>query len=329
MSERVITMAEAVNEALAEEMARDNRVFLLGEDVGVYGGIFGATKGLLDKFGPERVRDTPISEAAIGGLAVGAALMGMHPVAEFMYEDFTLIAMDQIVNHAAKLHYMSAGSLSVPLVIRTQGGSGRGNAGQHSQSLEVWFAHIPGLIVIMPSTPYDAKGLLKAAIRDGNPVVFIEHKMMYRNRGVVPAGEYLLPIGKADVKRSGKDITVIATQWMVQRALDAAQTVAAEGISVEVIDPRTLRPLDKETILASVGKTHRVLVVHEAATFCGVGAEISAMIMEKGFDELDAPVVRLGGVDTPIPYSHNLEAAAVPTQEQITDTLRALAPGAL
>ena len=322
MSERVITMAEAVNEALAEEMDRDAKVFLLGEDIGVYGGIFGATKGLLDTFGPERVRDTPISEAAIGGMAVGAALMGMRPVADFMYEDFTLIAMDQIVNHAAKLHYMSAGALSLPLVIRTQGGSGRGNAAQHSQSLEAWFAHIPGLIVIMPSTPYDAKGLLKAAIRDDNPVVFIEHKMMYRDKGPVPAAEYVLPIGKADIKRPGADVTVIATQWMVQRALAAAEIVGGEGISVEVLDPRSLRPLDEEAILTSLRKTHRVLIVHEATKFGGIGAEISAMIMEKGFDELDAPVLRLGGADAPIPYAHDLEAAAIPGQMQIADTLR-------
>jgi acetoin:2,6-dichlorophenolindophenol oxidoreductase subunit beta len=329
MSERLITMAEAVNEALAQEMARDPRVFLLGEDIGVYGGIFGATKGLIEKFGPERVRDTPISEAAVAGLAVGAALMGMRPVAEFMYQDFTLIAMDQIVNHAAKLHYMSAGGLSVPLVIRTQGGSGRGNAAQHSQSLEAWFAHIPGLTVIMPSTPYDTKGLLKAAIRDDNPAIFIEHKMMYRDKGPVPEGEYIVPIGKADVKRSGSDVTVIATQWMVQRALRAAEAVATEDISVEVVDPRTLRPLDEETILASVRKTHRALIVHEATAFCGIGAEISAMIMEKAFDELDAPVLRLAGADTPIPYNHDLEAAAIPVYTQIADSIRAMVRGAL
>ena len=253
--------------------------------------------------------------------------MGMRPVADFMYEDFTLIAMDQIVNHAAKLPYMSGGALSLPLVIRTQGGSGRGNAAQHSQSLEAWFAHVPGLIVVIPSTPYDAKGLLKAAIRHDNPVVFIEHKMMYRDKGPVPAGDYLLPFGKADIKRSGNDVTVIATQWMVQRALRAAEDVAAEGISVEVLDPRTLRPLDEEAILTSLRKTGRVLVVHEATKFGGIGAEISAVIMERGFDYLDAPVLRLGGADTPMPYARDLEAAAIPSQTQIADALRAMMRG--
>ena len=326
MSERELTYAEAVREALAEEMARDPRVILLGEDVGVYGGVFTATRGLLERFGPERVRDTPISEAAIAGVGVGAALMGMRPVADIMYEDFTTISLDQIVNNAAKMRYMFGGQLKVPVVLRTQGGSGRGNGAQHSQSLEAWFAHVPGLVVIMPSTPYDVKGLLKSAIRDDNPVVFIEHKMLYlTTKGFVPEAEYTIPIGKADVKRVGSDVTVIVTSWMVPRALAAAETVASEGISMEVIDPRTLRPLDEESILESARKTGRVLVVHEAVKFGGLGAEIAAMIMEKAFDYLDMPVVRLAGVDAPIPYAAVLEEAAVPTTEGIVEAVRQMA----
>ena len=324
MSQRELTYAKAVYEALAEEMERDSKVFLLGEDVGVYGGVFTATRGLLERFGPERVRDTPISEAAISGVAVGAALMGMRPVAEIMYEDFITIATDQIVNNAAKMRYMFGGQVEVPMVLRTQGGSGRGNGAQHSQSLEAWFAHVPGLVVIMPSTPYDVKGLLKSAIRDDNPVVFIEHKMLYPTKGSVPDAEYTVPIGKADVKRVGSDVTVIVTSWMVPRALAAAETLTSEGASVEVIDPRTLRPLDEETILESVRKTGRVLIVHEAVKFGGIGAEIAARIMEKAFDYLDAPVTRLAGVDAPIPYAAVLEQAAVPTEEGIAEAIRRL-----
>ena len=323
MSQRELTYAQAVSEALAEEMARDPRVFLMGEDVGVYGGIFTATKGLLERFGAERVRDTPISEAAIVGAAVGAALMGMCPVVEIMYEDFTTIAMDQIVNNAAKMRYMLGAQVEVPVVVRTQGGSGRGNGAQHSQSLEAWFAHVPGLVVIMPSTPYDVKGLLKSAVRDDNPVVFIEHKMLYlTTKGLVPDTEYTIPIGKADVKRAGSDVTVIVTSWMVPRALAAAEQLASEGTSVEVIDPRTLRPLDEETILESVRKTGRVLIVHEAVKAGGIGAEIAAMIVEKAFDYLDMPVKRLAGVDAPIPYAAVLETAAVPTTEGIAEAVR-------
>jgi pyruvate dehydrogenase E1 component beta subunit len=290
----------------------------------VYGGIFTSTRGLLERFGPERVRDTPISEAAITGVAVGAALMGMRPVVEIMYEDFITIAMDQIVNNAAKMHYMFGGQVHVPMVVRTQGGSGRGNGAQHSQSLEAWFAHVPGLVVIMPSTPYDVKGLLKSAIRDDNPVVFLEHKMLYRAEGVVPETDYTIPIGKADIKRAGIDVTIVVTSWMVPRALAAAEELATEGTSVEVIDPRTLRPLDEETILASVRKTGRALVVHEAVKFGGIGAEIAAMIMEQAFDYLDAPVRRLAGVDIPIPYAAVLEQAAVPTTEEIVAAVQDL-----
>jgi len=250
--------------------------------------------------------------------------MGMRPVAEIMYEDLITIATDQIVNNAAKMRYMFGGQVEVPMVLRTQGGSGRGNGAQHSQSLEAWFAHVPGLVVIMPSTPYDVKGLLKSAIRDDNPVVFIEHKMLYRAEGLVPDTEYTVPIGKADVKRVGSDVTVIVTSWMVPRVLAAAEALASEGVSVEVIDPRTLRPLDEETILESVRKTGRVLVVHEAVKFGGIGAEIAAMIMEKAFDYLDAPVERLAGVDAPIPYAAVLEQAAVPTEEGIAEAIRRL-----
>lgn len=324
MSQRALTYAQAINEAFMEEMERDVSVFLMGQDVGVYGGVFAATRGLLERFGSDRVLDTPISEAAMAGTAVGAAMLGMRPVVEIMYEDFTLIAMDQLVNNAAKIRYMFDGQFKVPMVLRTQGGSGRGSSAQHSQSLEVWFAHIPGLVVIMPSTPYDAKGLLKSAIRDDNPVIFIEHKMLYSTRGVVPEDEYSLPIGKADVKRQGSDVTVIVTGWMVLRVLTAAKVLESEGISVEVIDPRTLRPLDKEPILESVRKTGRALVVHEAVKFCGIGAEISAIIMDEAFDYLDMPVMRLGAADTPIPYATVLEQQAVPTETNIIETIRGM-----
>jgi pyruvate dehydrogenase E1 component beta subunit len=323
MSGRTITYAQGLREALAEEMDRDPRVVVMGEDVGVYGGVFTVTRTLLERFGPQRVRDTPISEAALAGLAVGMAMMGMRPVVEIMYEDFVTIASDQLVNNAAKMRYMSSGNVGIPLVLRTQGGSGRGSAAQHSQSLEAWFAHVPGLVVIMPSTPDDARGLLKAAIRDDNPVVFLEHKMLYFTRGTIQA-EDCLPIGRADIKRPGTDLTLVATSWMVQKALAAAATASSEGVSVEVIDPRTLRPLDTETILGSVRKTKRALIVHEAPKFAGIGAEMAASIYDECFSDLDQPVVRLGGVEAPIPYSKSLEDIAVPSQAQIEDTIRAM-----
>jgi len=322
---RKLSYAQAVAEALNEEMTRDPDVFLMGEDIGRFGNIYGATRGLLEAFGKERVRDTPISEAAIVGAAVGASLLGMRPVVEIMYMDFMTIAADQIVNHAAKFRYMFGGSVELPLVIRTQGGTGTSNAAQHSQSLESWFMHTPGLHVVMPSTPYDAKGLLKASIREDNPVIFIEHKLLYKTWGPVPEEEYLIPLGQADVKREGKDITVVATSLMVQRALGAAEEVEKEGGSVEVIDPRTLSPLDEETILNSARKTGKVIVVHEACKTCGIGAEIAARIMEKAFDYMDAPVVRLGGLDIPVPYARNLEEASVPSQEQIVQAIRKVA----
>lgn len=321
----VLTYREAIREALREEMRRDERVFLLGEDIGVYGGIFAVTQGLLDEFGEERVRDTPISEAAIAGAAIGAAMVGMRPVAEIMFVDFTTIALDQIVNQAAKMRYMTGGKAKVPVVIRTTTGTGRRAAAQHSQSLEAWHAHVPGLKVVMPSTAADAKGLLKSAIRDDNPVIFIEHKLLYAQKGEVPEGEFLVPLGKADVKRQGSDVTVVATSLMVSRTLEAAERLAAEGISVEVIDPRTLRPLDIETICASLEKTGRLVIVHEACKFGGFGAEIAAQVMENAFFSLDAPPVRVCGADVPIPFSPVLEDAVVPSVEQIMEAVRQIA----
>lgn len=318
---REITYAQAIAEALAEEMKRDENVIIMGEDIGP-GGIFTATKGLREEFGEKRVRDTPISEAAIIGAALGASLMGMRTVAEIMYEDFMTIGSDQIVNHVAKIRYLFGDMMRCPLVIRTQGGSGRGNGAQHSQSLEVWFAHIPGLIVVMPSSPYDAKGLLKSAIRDDNPVIFIEHKMLYFTRGIVPGEEYLLPLNKAAIKREGDDVTVIATSLMVSRVMEAAKELNEHGIELEVIDAMVLNPLDKETMVESVQKTGKALVVHEACKSYGVGAEIAAVIMEQAFDYLDAPVVRLGGLDIPIPYGKSLEEASIPSVNQICESIR-------
>ena len=324
---KMMTYAQAVRSALTEEMDRDPNVLVLGEDVGAYGGVFTATRSLLDRFGEERVIDTPISEAAIAGVSVGMAMCGLRPVAEIMYEDFVTISLDQLVNNAAKMHYMFDGTVCVPMVLRTQCGSGRGSAAQHSQSLEAWFAHVPGLIVIMPSTPADARGLLKSAIRNDNPVVFIEHKMLYFTKGP-DTGSECIPIGKADVKREGSDVTVIATSWMVERALAAAERAREDGVGVEVVDPRTLRPMDTETILASVRKTRKAIVVHEAVRFGGIGAEIASTIMENLFSELDMPVVRLGGADVPIPYSAALEPHVVPTEEDIYAAINRMAGGA-
>jgi pyruvate/2-oxoglutarate/acetoin dehydrogenase E1 component len=315
---------EALNEALAEEMAADPRVFLLGEDIiDPWGGTFRVTEGLYTRFGAERVRETPISEAGIVGCAIGAALVGMRPVAEIMFLDFAAMAMDQIVNQAAKLRYMTGGQTSVPIVIRTAGGAGRASAAQHSQSLEAWFCHVPGLKVVMPSTPHDAKGLLKAAIRDPDPVLFIEHKMAYSSRGPVPDGEYVVPLGAADVKRPGRDLTLIATSRQVLNALEAAERVAAEdGFDVEVIDPRTLYPLDKRTILASVRKTNRVLIVHEAARRGGWGAEMLATIEEEAFDDLDAPIARVAAHNTPIPFAPAMEEFVIPSVDDVVAGIR-------
>ena len=321
MSERRIAFVEAIREAMAEEMERDSRIVILGEDIGVYGGVFTATKTLLERFGAERVRDTPISEAAMAGIAIGMAMQGMRPIVEFMYADFTTIAMDQIVNNAAKLRYMTGGKASVPLVVRTQGGSGRGNGSQHSQSLETWFAHVPGLIVVTPSTPADAKGLLISAIRNENPVIFIEHKMLYFTTGVVRDGtDYQL--GKAEIKRLGDDVTVVATSWMIPRVMRIAEELASEGISAEIVDPLTLRPLDENTIVSSVCKTGRLVVVHEAVRYCGFGAEIAAAVQEKAFKKLKAPVKRIAGKEAPIPYSANLERSAIPDEVEIKNAIR-------
>ena len=314
---RQITYRQAVQEALREEMQRDESVFLLGEDIAEFGGSYKVTSGLLEEFGPERVRNTPISEAAIVGAALGASLVGMRPVAELMYVDFSAIAMDQIVNQVAKVRYMFGGKAKASLVIRTQGGAGRSSAAQHAQSLEAWFMHIPGLKLVQPSTPYDAKGLLKTAIRDDNPVMFIEHKLLYLVQGPVPEEEYLIPFGQADIKRTGSDVTVVATSRMVHRALEAAARLAAEGIDVEVIDPRTLNPLDEESILASVRKTQRLVIAYEAYERGGVGAEIAALVANKALDYLDAPIERVASLNTPMPFSPKLENYVVPTEEKI------------
>jgi pyruvate/2-oxoglutarate/acetoin dehydrogenase E1 component len=307
---------------LKEEMDRDLSLMLIGEDIGRYGGIFGVTKGLLEEFGPHRVRSTPISESAIIGSALGAAMTGIRTVAEIMYVDFTTCAMDQIVNQVAKMRYMSGGKAKIPLVIRTQEGGGRGNAAQHSQSLEALFLHIPGLKIVMPSTPYDARGLLKTAIRDDNPVMFIEHKLLYATKGFIPDGEFLIPFGQADVKRKGKDVTVIAISYMVMKALRAAERLAEEGVDVEVIDLRTLVPLDLETLLQSVRKTNRVVIVHEGCRRGGIGAEIACNIMEEAFDFLDAPIQRVGALNVPIPYSEPLENAVIPSEEEIATAVK-------
>ncbi len=321
---RELTYSEALNEALREEMHRDPMVFVMGEDVAVWGGggIFGVTKTLLEEFGIDRVRDTPISEEAIVGLAVGAAATGCRPVAEIMYADFTTMAMDPIVNQAAKMRYMFGGKARVPLVIRAQEGAGRGNAAQHSQSLEAWFAHIPGLKVVTPSTPYDAKGLLKSAIRDDNPVIFLEHKALYFTKGHVPAEEYLIPMGQADVKRAGSDVTVVGVHTMVLKAMEAALELQAEGVSIEVIDPRSVFPLDIDTIVDSVKKTGRLVVAHEAYQRGGIGAEIAIQVMERAFDYLDAPIERVAGANCPVPYATNLERLAIPGKEEIVEAVR-------
>lgn len=319
---RELEYREAIKEAVIEEMDRDPGVFLIGEDIGVYGGAFRAYKGLLDKYGPERVINTPISEIGIVGAAVGAALTGQRPVAELMFVDFAALAMDQIVNQAAKIRYMTGDSLNVPMVLRTQGGSGGGVAAQHSQSLEAWFYHIPGLKVVMPATSYDVKGLLKTAIRDNNPVIFIEHKMIYLLKGEVPEEEYTIPFGEADIKKQGKDITIVAYSNMVFKALEAAADLEKEGISCEVIDPRTLVPLDLDTILDSVKKTGRLVVVTEACERGSVASDISAKVNEKAFDWLGGPVKIVAGLNTPIPYNSTLEKASIPHKKDIVAAVK-------
>lgn len=322
---REITFLEAIRETMSQEMRQNPDVFIMGEDIGLYGGAFGVTNGMLEEFGPERVRSTPISEAAISGAAVGAAVTGMRPILELQFSDFITIAMDNIVNQAAKLRYMFGGKGQVPMVVRTPSGSGAGFAAQHSQSLEAWTVHIPGLKVVQPSTPYDAKGLLKAAMDDNNPVIFYEHKLLYRHKGEVPEELYAIPLGVADVKREGRDVTIVATAIMVHRSLEAAKVLEKDGIEVEVIDPRTLVPLDEEAIIRSVKKTGRLVVVHEAVKRGGIGGEIASIVAEsEAFDYLDAPIVRLGGAPVPIPYNPELEKRAVPQVEDIVRAVRQL-----
>jgi len=320
-----MTYAEAIRAAMSEEMTRDERVFLFGEDIGRYGGAFGVSFGMLDEFGPERIKETPISEAAIIGAAAGAAMVGMRPIAEMMFMDFILLAMEQLVNQAAKVRFMFGGKATVPMVIRMPAGSGTGAAAQHSQSLESLLIHIPGIKVVNPSTPYDAKGLLLSSIRDPNPVCFIEHKLLYKTKGDVPDQDYTIPIGVADIKREGRDITVVAANIMVSRTLSVAEKLSAEGIEVEVVDPRTLRPLDADTIIKSVRKTGRLLVVHEACKTGGWAGEVIASVASSpAFDYLDAPMRRLAGKDIPIPYNRNLEQAAVPQESDIEKEIRAI-----
>lgn len=320
---RTINYATAIREAMSEEMRANRDVFLMGEDVGVYGGAFGVTLGMVDEFGTERVRDTPISEAAIVGAATGAALTGMRPIAEIQFSDFISIGMDQLGNQAAKIRYMFGGKARVPMVVRAPEGSGTGAAAQHSQSQEAWYTHIPGLKVVTPSSPADAKGLLKSAIRDDNPVVFLEQKLLYRKDGEVPEEEYVIPLGKADVKREGADVTIVTWGRMVPMCLDVAESLAKEGISMEVLDPRTLVPLDREAITQSVAKTSRLVVVHEAVRNGGYAGEIIASVTESdAFFHLDAPIRRVCGLDVPIPYNPELERNAVPTPERIAEAVR-------
>lgn len=322
----VITMREALNQALSEELARDENVFLMGEEVAAYQGAYKVTKGLLEKFGEKRVIDTPITELGFAGLGVGAAMAGLRPIVEFMTFNFAILATDQIINSAAKMLYMSGGQFKIPMVFRGPGGSAYQVSSQHSQALESWFANFPGLKVVMPSTPADAKGLLKSAIRDDDPVVFIEQERMYGNKGEVPEdADFTIPLGVADVKREGKDATIVARSLMVPIALKAAEELEKQGVSCEVIDPRTIRPLDIDTIIQSVKKTNRVVVAEESHPFCGVGAEISAEINERAFDYLDAPVKRISGADVPMPYAKNLEQLAIPGVEQLIAAVREVA----
>lgn len=325
---RELSYAQAIQEAMAIAMHMDERVFLMGEDIGVYGGAFQVTGDLVDRFGTERVIDTPISELGGAGVAVGAALTGMRPIFEFQFSDFATLAMEQIVNQAAKMRFMLGGEVSVPVVMRFPAGSGTGAAAQHSQSLEAWLGHVPGLKVIQPATPYDAKGMLLAAVADPDPVMIFEHKLLYKMKGPVPEGYYTVPIGKADIRREGRDLTIVATSIMVHKALDAAAALEAEGIDIEVVDLRTVRPMDKQTVIDSVKKTSRLMCVYEAVKTLGIGAEVSAMIAEsEAFDYLDAPIVRLGGAETPIPYNPELEKAVVPQVPDIIAAARDLVRG--
>jgi pyruvate dehydrogenase E1 component beta subunit len=322
----IVTMREALNQAIREEMQRDENVFLMGEEVAAYQGAYKVTKGLLEELGPKRVIDTPITELGFAGLGVGAAMVGLRPIIEFMTFNFSILATDQIINSAAKMLYMSGGQFNIPIVFRGPGGSAFQVSSQHSQALESWFAYFPGLKVVMPSTPADAKGLLKSSIRDNDPVIFIEQERMYGNKGEVSDDpEFTIPLGVADIKREGEDATIVARSLMVPVALKAAEVLEKEGVSCEVIDPRTIRPLDIKTIVESVKKTNRVVVAEESHPFCGVAAEIASEIMERAFDYLDAPVKRVSGADVPMPYAKNLEDAAIPNVEQIVAAVKEVA----
>lgn len=320
----MMSYREALNQAMREEMRRDEKVLLIGEEVGYYQGAFKVSKGFVEEFGPTRVLDTPITEAGFTGLAIGAAMAGLHPIVELMTFNFGILAMDQIVNNAAKIRYMSGGQLSVPLVIRGPGSAAHQLGAQHSQSLEAWFAHVPGLKVLVPATPHDAKGLLKSAIRDPNPIIFIEAQLLYGTKGDVAEGDYTIPIGRADVKREGRDVTVVAYSKMLLLALEAAEELAGQGIDVEVIDPRTLKPLDVDTLIQSVKKTGRVVVVEEGWRFAGMGAQIAESIYSTAFDYLDAPIIRVTGEDVPIPYTRPLEDLAIPDCRRIVDAVKKL-----
>jgi pyruvate/2-oxoglutarate/acetoin dehydrogenase E1 component len=321
---RELTYREALREAMTEEMARDERVFLMGEEVGYYNGAYKVSEGMLERFGERRVVDTPIAETGFAGVGIGAAMVGLRPIIEFMTWNFSLCAFDQLVNNAAKLRYMSGGQISLPMVFRGPGGAAHQLAAQHSQVVENLYAYVPGLKVVAPATPYDAKGLLKTAIRDNNPVVFIEGELLYGRKGEVPEGEYLIPLGKGEVKREGKDVTVVAWSKMLQVALDAATALAKEGIEIEIIDPRTIRPLDEALILRSVKNTNRCVVVEEGWSFAGTGAEISHRIMTGAFDALDAPVIRVTGEDVPMPYAKNLEHLVVPSVEKVIAAVKSV-----
>jgi pyruvate dehydrogenase E1 component beta subunit len=319
----VVTMREALNQALREELRRDENVFLMGEEVAAYQGAYKVSKGLLEEFGDKRVIDTPISELGFTGMGVGAAMVGLRPVVEFMTFNFSILATDQIINSAAKMLYMSGGQFKVPIVFRGPNGSAYQVSSQHSQAMESWFAYFPGLKVVMPSTPADAKGLLKSAIRDDDPVIFLEQERMYGNKGEVPDnGDFIIPLGVADIKREGKDVTIVARSLMLPIALKAAEELEKDGVSCEVIDPRTIRPLDINTIVESVKKTNRVVIAEESHPFCGIGAEISAEINERAFDYLDAPVRRVSGVDAPMPYAKNLEQLAIPDVKSVISAVR-------
>jgi pyruvate dehydrogenase E1 component beta subunit len=317
-----ITFREAIREAIIEEMERDSSVFLMGENVAIRGGVYQVTKGLLDKFGEDRIIDMPISESGFVGAAVGAALLGTRPVVDLMFDDFLPLVMDHIVNHAAKMRYMYGGKAKVPMVIRTFFGAGTSSGCSHSQSLEAWVIHCPGVKVVMPSTPADAKGLLKSAIRDDDPVIFFEHRLLYAMKGAVPDGEYIIPLGQADVKREGRDVTVVATGVMVHRALEAANELSKEGIEIEVLDPRSLLPLDREALVKSIKKTSRLVIVHEACKTGGIGGEIAAIAAKEAFGYLDAPIERICAPDIPVPFSPPLENYYLPKKEDIVTTLK-------